>query len=319
MTLPKIPSPYIICIYGPTGVGKTAFVRQLARKLPIEVINMDIGQMYQPLTIGTAKPDWRNEPVAHHMFDVFDCPHDYSVATYRADVQKLITQIVSRGNIPVLVGGSGFYLYNLLFPVNENITINHSSDDYKDKSTHELWQLLNDIDPVRAQQIHSNDRYRIQRGLLLWKATGKKPSEQVPEYNALMAMIVVELERDRTELYKQINSRVVQMLADGWQQEVEQLRGTKWETFVLRKGLIGYTELLQDQKEESSVIIESIAQQTRNYAKQQMSFGRMIAKKLDLCNATLHQKPTYFYRCNLTFAPLDLYLKQLIEWTHPNR
>ena len=106
----------VIVITGPTGSGKTALSHKLGQSLPIEIINADIGSFYQPMTIGTAKPDWRNEVVPHHMFDILNEPGSFDVAQYRTRCFELIQEIEARGNYPVIVGGSMFYIHSLFFP-----------------------------------------------------------------------------------------------------------------------------------------------------------------------------------------------------------
>lgn len=109
---------FFIVIYGPTGVGKTQLALDLAKDLPIEVINCDLGQFYTPLTIGTAKPDWQNQIVKHHLFDIVNDPVDYSAHDYFKACTNLMENIFDKEKIPVIVGGSGFYLKSLY---NQNI------------------------------------------------------------------------------------------------------------------------------------------------------------------------------------------------------
>src|SRR5260221_12969282 len=108
--------PFMLVLYGPTGVGKTDLALALAEHIPVEIINMDVGQFYTPLSIGTAKPDWKHSTVAHHLFDIIDAPAHCTVTEYRSLVYKKIQEIRERGRLPILVGGSGFYLHVLLFP-----------------------------------------------------------------------------------------------------------------------------------------------------------------------------------------------------------
>src|SRR5204862_4915580 len=110
-----IKQSFIVIIYGPTGVGKTDVALTLAHHFPSEIINMDVGQFYVPLSIGTAKPDWKKESTPHHLFDIIDSQSNYTVTEYRNKVQTTIKDIINRGNLPILVGGSGFYLHTLLF------------------------------------------------------------------------------------------------------------------------------------------------------------------------------------------------------------
>src|SRR5205809_276369 len=99
----------MLIIYGPTGVGKSELALTVASQMPAEIINMDVGQLYTPFSIGTAKPDWRHQTIPHHLFDAINEPKQYTVVEYRNAVFKLVSDIRERGAIPILVGGSGFY------------------------------------------------------------------------------------------------------------------------------------------------------------------------------------------------------------------
>src|SRR5579859_8042174 len=107
---------FFLVITGPTGVGKTDFALDLAQHIPSEIINADMGQCYKPLTIGTSKPDWKSQATPHHIFDVLDEPAHFSVTDYREKVLDLIHGIWSRNKLPIIVGGSGFYIKSLFFP-----------------------------------------------------------------------------------------------------------------------------------------------------------------------------------------------------------
>lgn len=196
----------MIVIFGPTASGKTALSLAIATHLPVEIINMDIGSFYAPFTIGTAKPDWRSSTTVHHLFDSIDIPINYTVAHYRTDVIQLIQEIKKRGNIPLLVGGSGFYLKGLLFPVQG---VSDQKVRTYTESTQQLWNTLFDIDPNRAQQINKNDRYRIERALTIWHESAQLPSKQVPVFDPVDAAFIIHVTRDRDDLYDRINKRVV--------------------------------------------------------------------------------------------------------------
>lgn len=265
---------FFIIIHGPTGVGKTDFILNLGKTFPIEIINCDIGQMYKPLSIGTAKPDWQNEPIVHHLFDIITTPTNYSVVEYRKDVQKKIEEVAARGRIPVLVGGSGFYGKSLFFPpIEENLDI---------LSVTGTWQDLEKVDPERAKTIHKNDAYRINRALSL-NAAGKKASQSVPFYNPLGSnFLVAYLYKDRQILYEQINQRVKSMIEKGWIEEVVRLKDTEWEHFLKKKKLIGYPEILEylEGNINKETLISTIQKKTRNYAKRQETFWKMFKKSL---------------------------------------
>lgn len=272
----------VIIMYGPTGVGKTDFSSILSMHYPIEIINMDMGQLYTPLTIGTAKPDWQNEKIPHHLFDVVDEPKHCNVIAYRQWVDSLIKAIHARNALPVLVGGSGFYLRSLFFPphndsgIETQVTITEKSEISFDD--------LYAIDPERASAIHPNDTYRIQRALHIWQTTGKKPLYNKPIYNPLPYYCVIAcLQRDTQELYTRINERVIAMIEKGWVKEVEQLMHTPWKSFINEKKIIGYNDIssyIESDESDLDSLIAHIQQRTRNYAKRQMTFWRMLARSL---------------------------------------
>src|SRR5579863_8271250 len=200
-----IKQPFILIFYGPTGVGKTNIALSIAARIPSEIINMDVGQFYTPLSIGTAKPDWENEPVTHHLFDIIDSPRNYTVVEYRTSLQNKIREIVERGNLPIIVGGSSFYLHSLFFPPSLHIPENSQSsipfDDYS-------WDALYAIDPQRAMSIDKNDPYRIMRALDIWNKTGKIPTSTTPEYDPIADFSLIYVIRDTQELNKRINDRI---------------------------------------------------------------------------------------------------------------
>ena len=108
---------FVFLISGPTGVGKSDFVEKLGQAFDnrVEIINADIGSFYTPLTIGTAKPDWKNSILQHHFFDIFDEPVNWTAPQFRAQLQQLIHEVWRRGNIPVVVGGSAFYIQSFFY------------------------------------------------------------------------------------------------------------------------------------------------------------------------------------------------------------
>lgn len=297
-----------IIIYGPTAVGKTAFAEMLAQSLGGEIINADAAQFYTPLTIGTAKPDWRNAAVPHHLFDICHEPVDYSVASYRTDAQRCVQEIRHRGNIPIFVGGSGFYIHSLFFPVNEypKEGMIAASDNYS-------WNLLHAVDPARAAAIHPHDTYRISRALILYQQTKQLPSALVPAYRPITQLFLVELSCEPELLKNRIHTRTTQMLDAGWLAEAEALIGTPWEQFVLRKKWIGYPALIEYCKTDKSpeklaAVKDAIVRHTWRYARKQMAYGRMLEQKIKKADSQAS-----YMKINLTSHPHELYIKQLID------
>jgi len=324
-----------IIIMGATGVGKTDFAETLAREIGGEIINCDVGQFYTPLTIGTAKPDWKSSDIPQHMFDILDTPENYSVTAYRARVEQLIKEITARGKLPIIVGGSGFYVNGLFFPPQDNSVLPNLRDsaleDGVQGEKREIsWEELLRIDPERAQKIHPHDSYRIERALQLWRTTGVLPSEQKPVFKPVTDnALLVHIARDREELYARINARTIDMIlgsaaaeegyydfdpssysTSGWVGEVRRLPAD-WRDFLLKKGIIGYPEIihfLQLAQPHVPQLIAAIQKSTRNYAKRQITFWRMLSHKLQA-----HGLEGRIMECNLTLSPIDLYIRQLKE------
>jgi tRNA dimethylallyltransferase len=315
-----------IIITGPTAAGKTDFAMELARHIPSEIINMDMGQMYTPLSIGTAKPEWRSHPIPHHMFDIIDTPSNYTVVEYRKQVLDIMNALWKQKKFPLVVGGSSFYLKSLFFPpdqhVAENVKNNFSQQDemWSHLSTPLLWQELFAIDPTRAEKINNNDRYRIERALSLWRMTGKKPSECTLNYMPPSSYILLYITRDRKELYQRIDARVVEMMRQGWLEEVRSLLETEWCSFIQNKKIIGYNELIHflTSSDQSALAYEAmiaeIQQRSRHYAKRQDTFWRSLCNQLKI-HASYHNgfKKPIIREVNLSRDSQDEYIKGIVS------
>ena len=303
----------MIILFGPTGVGKTDLSQLIAHNLPVEIINMDMGSFYTPLTIGTAKPDWQHQSVRHHLFDIINQPNYYTVAEYRNDVLRVSAEIRSRGAIPLVVGGSAFYLASLFFPPREGTV--SETDFHPSGPESDWWHQLAQIDPERARAIHPHDHYRIKRALAVWHTTGKRPSELAPVYQPVDERVVlIHLTRDRADLFARINARVAQMMQAGWIDEVARLRGTAWDAFIKEKKIIGYDDILVYLEHQNGItreeLIEIIAAKTRRYAKRQEMFWNKLVR--DLQHVPPSSAPV-IQSVNLTLTDVELYIKQLLK------
>ncbi|OQA35990.1 MAG: tRNA dimethylallyltransferase [Candidatus Dependentiae bacterium ADurb.Bin331] len=278
----KHPVPSII-IYGPTAVGKTDLALSLARLLNGSMINADSGQCYTPLSIGTAKPPLESIDVPYYLFDSIDEPRDMTVMEYR---NAVIATIQQSNEVPIIVGGSGFYILSLLFPPQAHSVAPPPEIPHYESS----WDHLYSIDPQRALHINKHDLYRINRALAIWYQTGTLPSAHQPQYQPSAPYVLINVTRERAELYTRINDRVAIMMNDGWIDEVRQL-SPEWQQFLLRKKLLGYDDIVHFVREghESAVeyenLIATIAKKTRNYAKRQIAFGSMLARKVHQADA----------------------------------
>jgi len=325
----KLKEKFIVIVYGPTGVGKSGFAEKLASMLPSQIVNCDIGQFYRPFSIGTAKPDWKSSPATQHLFDIIDTPKHFNVCEYRKLLFDTVEKIWADNELPILVGGSGFYLKSLFFPpvFNPQMIVDAKKfDELENLCETHLWEYLNKIDPKRAEQIDENDTYRVRRALDLWVQTGKKPSELSPVYNFPCNFFLVFLDRDRKNMYSHIETRTHQMIQEGWIQEVEQLLGTQWETFLRKKKLIGYDIIMdylktQQTQKDLDRMIDIIQKKTKNYAKRQVTFWKSFRRELqDNLNKMEFQDFQVSSRIdtiNLSLIDLDLYMKQLLDYLKP--
>lgn len=292
---------FVILISGPTGTGKSAIVKMIAdqhgQDLPIEVVNADIGSFYTHLTIGTAKPDWQNEASPHHFFDVIDDAASWTAPQFREKLEALIKEIWSRGNIPVIVGGSAFYIQAFFY---KNHTMELPTQDLveslEQQSADVLWEQLHQVDSQRAQKIDQNDHYRLVRALAIWHTQGQKPSDFQPIFDPIAPFHFITLTRDRDQLYSMINDRVDQMMQAGWLHEVRSLIHDEiWVDFMLKKKMIGYDLLAQyllgyQSEQDLDEIVSLIKQRTRNYAKRQITFLKKLQVSIE---KSIESDPNY--------------------------
>lgn len=303
----------MVIVYGPTGVGKSSIAEAVAKQIPAAIVNLDMGQCYTPLSIGTAKPDWQNSAIPHYLFDCMDEPKNFTVTGYRHALLRVLEDVWSQGRVPLIVGGSGFYLKSLFYPPQERGERVEAEEAVP--LGENLWDRIHRIDPERAARIHPHDEYRLKRAYALWQKTGQKPSTMSPVYQPPASYLLVCLTRDREDLYARINDRVVQMIDHGWIKEVEKIKDTAWEPFLREKKIIGYDDLLaylHDSSIPLEEVIARIQQKTRHYAKRQFTFWRMLERQL------LHEKEQEGIRracvsVNLTLSNVDLYISQLSD------
>jgi tRNA dimethylallyltransferase len=272
----------VLIITGPTGTGKSEFALRCAERFGGEIVNGDAGQFYAPLIIGTASPTHEKEEIPHHLFGHLNSPTPATAYEWYTEVEKTVTACWSRGNLPIIVGGSGFYIGTLLFPLKKAPRESTQSQfSFENSTTEALYKELLKQDALRAKTIHHNDRYRIIRALSL-AATGVLPSESKPAYAPFFSRtILVVLDRKDTDLLERIERRVDFMIKSGWKQEVD-LLSDSWRFFAQQRGFIGYKNLI-DLPIGSCIdygCFKDIAHETWRYVKRQRKYLRSLKKRV---------------------------------------
>lgn len=272
----------IIVIVGPTAVGKTALSIELAQRFNGEIINGDSMQIYRDLVIGTAKvTEEEQQGVVHHLFAQREWNESYSVAEFQKEARQVIQEVLQRGKVPIIVGGTGLYVQALVYDyqlgkgaVDVDLALREKYEAYaKENGKEALWRLLEQKDPLAAKAIHLNNQRKVIRALEVFELTGKSilTPEKTPE--PLYDAFFVGLNTDREQLYERINQRVKIMMTQGLEEEAKRFIG--YEEVQAAKG-IGYKEFFpyfsgQLTKEE---VIENIQQNSRRYAKRQLTWFR---------------------------------------------
>ena len=258
----------IITIVGPTGVGKTKLSIELAKRLNGEVINADSTQVYRGLDIATAKvTESEKEGIPHHLFDIKNIDEDYTVYDYQIDSRKVIDDIISRGKIPILVGGTGLYIKASLYDYKFNLE--EEKYDFSGYTDSELYDKLLSIDPTTT--IHKNNRKRVERALTMYY-NGNEVKEKTDKL--LYDTVFIGLTTDRETLYKRINDRVDIMIKNGLLDEAKKI----YDSGIRSKAVmtpIGYKELFEyfDGNISLDDAIELIKKRSRNYAKRQYTWN----------------------------------------------
>ncbi len=272
-----------IVVVGATASGKTALGVHIAKKFNGEVISADSMQIYKGMDIATAKPTPEEmDGIKHHLIDFLDVHQQYSVSAYCNDAKHSFDEIIKKGKIPVIVGGTGLYIDSFLS--NTKFLDSASSDNVRKELLLEvekngiesLYEQLKEIDPQAAENIHPNNIVRVVRALEIYKTTGKTLTEQ----NQLSHKIESDIEpiyiginySDREKLYERINLRVDIMLKNGLLQEAQEF--FKLNPSKTAFNAIGYKELKPfiDGELSFDVCVENLKRETRRYAKRQITW-----------------------------------------------
>lgn len=263
----------VIVITGPTAVGKTKLSIEIAKRLQTDIINGDAYQIYQKMNIGTAKPtDDEKQGVIHHYMDFLDSSKTYSIAEFQKGVRECIDDLTSKNKVPLIVGGSGLYIDSVIknYQFLEEKRSNEQSK-YDSLTNEELHQVLANLDPDKASEIHPNNRKRVLRAIELISSNVDNTSRSKKNELVYDALIIF-LNDNRESLYGRINKRVDKMLADGLIEEVKNIGINNYS--MTSKVAIGYKEVIQylNNEIDYNEMVELIKKNSRHYAKRQFTW-----------------------------------------------
>jgi tRNA dimethylallyltransferase len=274
----------VIAIVGPTAVRKSELALHLAQYFPAEIISADSRQVYRYMDIGTNKPSPAERAlVPHHIIDVVDPDEDFSLATYQQLAKAALEAIQQKGKLPLLVGGSGLYVWSLV----EGWRIPEVPPDQKlrrqletraeQEGSRSLYQELLDIDPVAAEKMSPSNTRRIIRALEVYHATGQHPSKLRRKETPGFSVLIIGLTRERSELYTRIDERVDEMIRRGLVEEVEQLSKKGYRSSLPSMSGIGYMQIGQFLRGEMTLpqAIDKIKYETHRLARHQYAWFRL--------------------------------------------
>lgn len=274
----------LIIITGPTAVGKTEASILLAKEIDGEIISADSMQVYKGMDIGTAKITKEEmKGVPHHLIDILSPEQDFNVYTFQKLAKEAVEDILSRGKIPILAGGTGFYiqalLYGISFQEEANTCRKELEKIHAEKGTTYLHSMLKEVDPVSADIIHPNNVKRVIRALEFYQETGEpisKHNETQRQKESQFESVYFVLHMPRELLYQRINERIDQMLENGLVQEVAALKEMGIRREMTSMQGIGYKEVLDYLDGELSYedMVYLLKRDTRHFAKRQLTWFR---------------------------------------------
>ena len=276
----------LIVLTGPTAVGKTALSIQLARRIGGEIISADSMQVYRHMDIGTAKIRLEEmDGVPHHLIDILEPTEDFNVVRFQALARAAAEDIYSRGKIPIVAGGTGFYIQALLndidfTQIDENTQFREEMERLAaEQGAEVLHERLRAVDPESAEAIHANNVKRVIRALEFYhqnhspiSAHNQEQKEHETPYN--LAYFVLNVPRDL--LYKRIDDRIDEMLEEGLLEEVQKLKSMGYHRGMVSMQGLGYKEILAylDGEYPLEEAVRILKRDTRHFAKRQLTWFR---------------------------------------------
>lgn len=274
----------LIILTGPTAVGKTALSIELAKALGGEIISADSMQVYRHMDIGSAKvTEEEMQGVPHHLIDVMDPKEEFNVTRFQAMAKEAMNGIYARGHVPIIAGGTGFYIQALIYDI--DFKENEDSSDIRQElerlgeehGNEYLHEMLRTIDPESAEAIHANNRKRVIRAIEYYRMTGQKISEHNQEEREKTSpydFYYYVLTCERSRLYERIDERVDLMLNMGLVEEVQRLKDRGCYKGMISMQGLGYKEIL-DYLDGSCTLEEAVyvlKRDTRHFAKRQLTW-----------------------------------------------
>ena len=274
----------LIVLTGPTAVGKTALSIELAKALNGEIISADSMQVYRHMDIGSAKITKEEmDGVPHHLIDVLEPWEEFNVTRFQSMAKEAMKGIYSRGHVPIVTGGTGFYIQALAYDIDFTENEDHSGlraeleQLAEEKGEVFLHQMLAEIDPESAEAIHANNAKRVIRAIEYYRLTGEKISEhnkREREKQSPYDLHYYVLNRDRKTLYERIDKRVDIMMEQGLLDEVNRLKAMGCTRDMVAMQGLGYKEMLDylDGKISLEEAVYIIKRDTRHFAKRQLTW-----------------------------------------------
>lgn len=276
----------LVIITGPTASGKTALSIELAKQISGEIISADSMQVYRHMDIGSAKVTKEEmDGVPHHLIDVLDPSEEFNVVRFQEMARKAMEGIYERGKIPIIAGGTGFYIQALLYDIDFTETDENNSirEELEQKARTEgasvLHAMLKEIDPESAEAIHENNVKRVIRAIEFYRQTGKKISDhnrQEREKSSPYQFLYYVIDLPRELLYSRIEQRVDQMIEQGLVEEVKALQAMGCTRDMVSMQGLGYKEILDYLNGQLTLdeAIYVLKRDTRHFAKRQLTWFR---------------------------------------------
>ncbi len=274
----------LVILTGPTAVGKTKASIGLAKAIGGEIISADSMQVYKQMDIGSAKiKPSEMEGIPHYLLDILEPDEEFHVVLFQQMAKQAIQKIYEKGKIPIIVGGTGFYIQAVLYDI--DFSENEKDTSYREeleklaqtKGAEYLHDLLREVDEKSAQDIHANNVKRVIRALEYFHQTGEKISEHNEEQRKKVSpynFSYFVLNDERAHLYEKINLRVDQMINEGLVREVQSLKEKGYTRDMVSMQGLGYKEMLDylDNKCSLEEAVEIIKRDTRHFAKRQITW-----------------------------------------------